>query len=205
PLISEDIKKMFEILDEDGIEPWVPNKPILMVLQGQGRFKMARERPEIHRRNPNKIETRFVAYSSIVNGAKGIWWWGTADLLQLRDEKGRLTQDGEFWEIIKMVSREIDELKEVFTTDRILKGFSTSDDRLESALFNYNDTNYLIVTNKSNQSIMHAKIKADDCNWKKKGKSDISVMFEQRKVVSEDGVSWEDSFAPWDVHIYVDK
>ena len=55
-----------------------PAKPLMMVLQGQGRNMMASDGPEIRGRNPNRIETRYVAYSSIVHGAKGIWWWGDA-------------------------------------------------------------------------------------------------------------------------------
>lgn len=58
-----------------------PGKPVWMVLQGFGWADLAetegREGRDEQRR-PNFEETRFMAYDSIVNGARGILYWGTA-------------------------------------------------------------------------------------------------------------------------------
>jgi len=202
-VIAEDLDAMMRIVSASP-DSDVPTKPLMMVLQGQGRNMMAADRPEIHRRNPNKIETRFVAYSSIVHGAKGIWWWGTRDLVPLRDDRGRLTPNGEFWEIIKLVSREISELREVYCTQRILTGFTLGDKRLDAALFRSAGVNYLIVTNKSEHSLIDVSISADGCDWKASPDKTVTVLFEQRKVNS-DGTTWRDTFAPWDVHVYTDR
>ena len=58
-----------------------PGKPVWMVLQGFGWADL--EKDKIHekpdeRRRPNPGESRFMAYDAIVNGARGILYWGTA-------------------------------------------------------------------------------------------------------------------------------
>jgi len=58
-----------------------PAKPVWMVLQGFG-WADIRERPDADARDrlrqPNPNESRFMAYEAIVNGARGILYWGTA-------------------------------------------------------------------------------------------------------------------------------
>lgn len=203
-VIAEDVDNMMCIVDGDGVEPYIPEKPVLMVLQGQGWNMCAIDRPEIHRRLPNKIETRYVAYTSIIHGAKGIFWWGTRDLAPVKDEKGRPTLTGEFWEIIKAVSREIDSIKDVFVTDRILTGYKLGDRRLDTALFKHDGKNYLVVANKSEQSILDVSINVYESGWRQNTDKKVKVMFEQRKLDVADDITWHDSFGPWDVHVYTD-
>lgn len=58
-----------------------PGKPVWMVLQGfgwadLGETKSQKDREEL--RKPKPDESRFMAYDAIVNGARGILYWGTA-------------------------------------------------------------------------------------------------------------------------------
>ena len=203
-VIAEDLAAMMKIVDDGS----GPAKPLMMVLQGQGRNMMASDRPEIHGRNPNRIETRYVAYSSIVHGAKGIWWWGTRDLVPLRDARGRLTSNGEFWEIIKLVSREISALKDFYVTARLPGAVAVSDGRLDAAMFRHGGASVLIVANRSDQTVTQARIRVLDGGWKAPGDGSVRVLFERRRVPAgekEGALSWEDTFAPWDVHVYTDR
>lgn len=200
-VLADDVDWMMKIVDEDGVEPWIPAKPVLMVLQGQGRNMCALDRPEIHQRNPNKIETRYVAYASIVHGAKGILWWGTHDLAPIKDSDGLPTPNGEFWEVVKSVSREIAALKDVFLTPRVWSGCNFTDKRLDAALWRHDGTNYLVVTNRSHETVLETQITAD--GWRSPDKK-VRVLFEQRRL-DVDNSTWHDSFGPWDVHVYTDS
>ena len=58
-----------------------PGKPVWMVLQGFGWAdldKTATDKDRKEKRKPTLEETRFMAYDAIVNGARGILYWGTA-------------------------------------------------------------------------------------------------------------------------------
>lgn len=204
-VIADDLDNMRQIVDADGQPPYTPAKPLMMVIQGQGRNMCAIDRPEIHMRNPNRIENRFAAYSSIIHGAKGILWWGSRDLEPLRDEKGRLTANGEFWEIIKSTAIELDVLKDAFLNERKIDGFTLGDKRLDAAMFESDGRRYLIVSNKSEFSILDMLVTVTDPKWRVSKNRIVDVMFEKRKLdVDKDNVLWHDSFAPWDVHVYTD-
>ncbi|MCK5862888.1 MAG: hypothetical protein KAH38_10405 [Candidatus Hydrogenedentes bacterium] len=56
-----------------------PEKPVWMVLQGFGWAALNRK-TEDEIRQPKPKESRFMAYDAIVNGARGILYWGTASI-----------------------------------------------------------------------------------------------------------------------------
>lgn len=73
-VFSDHVDAVMQIVDEDRKEPFIPAKPLLIVLQGRGWYMCEVDRPELYQRCPNRIETRLVAYSSIIHGAKGVPW-----------------------------------------------------------------------------------------------------------------------------------
>ncbi len=75
-----------------------PGKPVWMVLQGFGWSDLDKNKdpnkPD-ERRRPNPDESRFMAYDAIVNGARGILYWGTA----------YVEKDAPFWtELLSLVT-----------------------------------------------------------------------------------------------------
>ena len=81
-----------------------PGKPVWMVLQGFGWSDLSPERdPEMRR--PTMDETRFMAYDTIVRGARGILYWGSA----------YIEKDSGLWTDLLALAREIKELQPVLS------------------------------------------------------------------------------------------
>lgn len=65
----------------DRMQEAAPGKPVWMVLQGFGWGDIQPEKSDAERkelRRPTFAESRFMAYDTIVHGARGILYWGTA-------------------------------------------------------------------------------------------------------------------------------
>jgi len=85
-----------------------PDKPVWMALQGFGWADLnetagAKDREEM--RKPTLEETRFMAYDAIVNGARGILYWGTA----------YMGDAPVFWKELRSVVAELNELQPVLS------------------------------------------------------------------------------------------
>ena len=80
-----------------------PAKPVWMVLQGFGWHDLFPDQDPEKGRRPTLEETRFMAYDAIVNGARGILYWGTH----------MVEKDSQFWEDLLTVVAELDALKPV--------------------------------------------------------------------------------------------
>lgn len=81
-----------------------PGKPIWMVLQGFGWSDLDKAySPEIYVR-PTYEESRFMAYDAIVNGARGVLYYGTQALHA--NEK-----NSSFWQDLKRLARELADLE----------------------------------------------------------------------------------------------
>ncbi len=78
-----------------------PGKPVWMVLQGFGWDDLLDAKPETTRPRPTYQQTRFMAYDSIVNRARGILYWGTF----------APEPNSELWNDIKKVVSELSELQ----------------------------------------------------------------------------------------------
>lgn len=88
----------------DRMQAAAPGKPVWMVLQGFGwadiQPNLTEERKKELRR-PTIEETRFMAYDSIVHGARGLLYWGTA----------YIEKDSACWKDLLTVSREMADLQ----------------------------------------------------------------------------------------------
>jgi len=81
-----------------------PGKPVWMVLQGFGWADIQPTAPPERKkeeRRPTREETRFMAYDSIVRGARGILYWGTA----------YIEKDSECWKELLSVINELSGLQ----------------------------------------------------------------------------------------------
>ncbi len=76
-----------------------PGKPVWMVLQGFGWSDIGETSEE--RPRPNFDQTRFMAYDAVVNGARGVLYWGTF----------AVEKDSRLWSDIKKVISEMHDLQ----------------------------------------------------------------------------------------------
>ena len=92
----------------DRFQKAAPGKPVWMVLQGFGWGDIQKEDSDAERksrRRPTYSETRFMAYDTIIHGARGILYWGTA----------YVEKDSEFWRDLTKVIRELADLQPVIS------------------------------------------------------------------------------------------
>jgi len=85
-----------------------PGKPVWMVLQGFGWADLdetAGEKDREEKRKPTLEESRFMAYDAIVNGARGILYWGTA----------YMGDAPVFWKELRSLITELSELQPVLS------------------------------------------------------------------------------------------
>jgi len=85
-----------------------PGKPVWMVLQGFGWSDLEKSPTEESRkksRRPTLDESRFMAYDAIVNGARGILYWGTA----------YIEKDSALWSDLLKVVRELADLQPILS------------------------------------------------------------------------------------------
>ncbi len=96
-----------------------PGKPVWMVLQGFGwadiQPKASPEQKKAERR-PTLAETRFMAYDTIVRGARGILYWGTA----------YIEKDSQCWKDLLTVIAELAELQPVLSAPDAALSLKTS-------------------------------------------------------------------------------
>jgi len=82
-----------------------PGKPIWMVLQGFGWKDLLNDSDNPGHRRPNAHELRFMAYDAIVHGARGILYWGTA----------QIEKPSQLWKDILVLGRELSGLQPVLS------------------------------------------------------------------------------------------
>jgi len=92
----------------DRMQAAAPGKPVWMVLQGFGWADLrpkATEEEIKELRRPNLKETRFMAFDTIVHGARGILYWGTY----------KVERPDPFWDDLLAVVRELADLQPVLS------------------------------------------------------------------------------------------
>ncbi|NTX36346.1 VCBS repeat-containing protein [Myxococcus sp. CA033] len=187
---AETLDAMQVLYDQDSASPYVAKGPILMVLQGQGGGECCStwQNPLTGRR-PNYIETRFMAYSSIIHGARGIFWWGT----------DAIEQDSQLWWDIKKVASQLRILEPALVADGAWGLMLTPG--LEGTHRKIGQHHVVIVANPTPSPIT-ATIHPQTWN----GTLPARSLFEQRSPIpySSSLGGWEDTFGPWEVHVYTD-
>jgi hypothetical protein len=165
-------------------------KPVFAVLQGQAVNEYSGT-PAGAR--PSLVATRYMAYSAIIHGANGLFWWGT-DWIQ---------PDSQLWTDIKSVAGEISRLQDVLAAGSESRFFTLGSPSLICVRKTYGTYNYLIVANCGFAPLLNVTISAPGLNVSGNG-GKLRVGFENR-LITPSGTSWTDNFAPWEVHVYTDS
>ena len=159
----------------------------------------AYEKPKKDSRFPTPAEYRCMAYLSIINGVKGLWfytgsgqrdWQGKpAGLLNKRQES--------HWDYVQTLVRELRELSPVImakaTAGKIT--VTPSDAPVEFATRELNGAMYLLAANKSGRE-QKVGFNSEILATKK-----VSVLYEKH-VATLQGDRLDDSFAPYGVRVY---
>lgn len=185
--VTDSLEDLKRLTDANDAAPYESTKPLLMVLQGCGSHDWD---PTKGGPRPTFTESRFMAYISLVHGAKGLAWWGSCCV----------EPTSQMWTDTKVIAGQLRDLQDVLLTDR-LSGFTVSSG-LEATLHTYNGDNYLIVCNASSSQLA-GTITVPNWNFARNGNT-VPVLYEARSVATT-STTWTDSFGPWDVHIYTDK
>lgn len=142
---------------------------------------------------PTYQEMRFMAYNAIMHGVDGILYWGAHSM----------PQPSEHWSNLKKVTRELADLSDIILAPSIESNISMDyeemgfsiDRGIEIMLKDYEGAIYMFA---ANTTIGPAKVTFSDMPF---SKGSLAVLSEGRNLdVSES--SFQDTFAPYDVHIY---
>ncbi|GEL69239.1 FG-GAP repeat domain-containing protein [Myxococcus virescens] len=211
PLIDQNaiggaLDRMKATYDADGVAPFVPAAPMFFVLEAQGFNECCWDWNGMpgRGRRPEYEELRFQAYSAIIHGSRGIWWWGT-------DSIGSSSL---LWDHIKRLASQLRDLEPALVANTIAAGPGTwsvsaaFSAQVEGTLREVNGRRYLIVANKTNQPLQGVSFQVSSWN-KAHAPGGPRVLFESRTgaytaSVPSPGASWTDDFGPWGVHVYTD-
>ncbi|QSQ21938.1 VCBS repeat-containing protein [Pyxidicoccus parkwayensis] len=190
--VGNTVDAMKSIYDDDDQAPHTPTGPILMVLQGQGYNECCYTWGGDSRRGRRPVfeEQRFMAFTSVIHGARGVTWWGTEDI----------ELDSTAWHDILRVASQLRYLEPALnSTDELtVTGLPTA---LEAIHRRVGQRNYLIVANHTDQNVIGV---IHPPAWRTA--LGVRVLFEGPRTVSYAPLlnGWADTFAPWDVHVYTD-
>ena len=181
--VGEYVDKMRRVANND--------KAVWMVLQG---FAWDHDKKGENALYPTFEQTRFMAYNAIIHGVNGILYWGTS----------YMPQPSPWWDGIKRVVGELSTLQPVLTSppikhnisqDYAEMGFST-DAGVEIMLKEYDNKKYLFAANTT-----IGKAKVIFSNLPNFTGQALQVLFEDREVSLSKGI-FEDTFEPYEVHVY---
>jgi hypothetical protein len=161
-------------------------KAVWMVLQGFG----WQDINQPGKRPPSWEETRFMAYDALINGAKGLWWWGSA----------YTPKPSPFWSDLKRLAGELRDVSAVLTSPDATLPLTVTGASAEQIRWLAKDCAgvlYLFVENRLNQkatvTLAGVSSRADR----------LRVVFEERTIACNKG-AFTDTFEPYAVHIYTD-
>ena len=156
-------------------------KPVWMNLQGF----IWEGRPA-----PTWQATRFMAYDAVINGAKGVIWYNTH----------QIPRPGPFWSSIKRTAGQLRDISAVLVSPDVktaLRIDGTEPDQIRYLLKKCEGSVYLLAENRTagKLSVSITGIPTTE--------GSLKVLFEDRRIPVKKGV-FNDTFAPWDIHIYTD-
>jgi hypothetical protein len=140
---------------------------------------------------PSKTDLRFLVYSPIIHGAKGIRFYGAF----------YTNKTDAIWSDVKSVATELSTLGDVLAKGTTVSNYTLSDTAiLEAVCKSYGGEYYLIVCNKTDSTHYDKTITL--INWPS---DEVEVMFESpNSATAVNGVLTPD-FDPWETHIYKSK
>lgn len=171
-----------------------PNRPLFMVLQG---FAWEMLNPE-EKRDPGKVlyptytESRFMAFQSLIKGANGIVYWGTAFT----------PRSSAAWTDLKQVVREVADLAGPLSGPALAWPLRVEYHELGHSVDQ--GVQYRVVGDGASFYVLTCNADKNPCKATingLKGWQAAEVLSEGRSVTLEDG-SLTDTWEPFDVHIY---
>jgi hypothetical protein len=167
-------------------------KPLWIAIQSY-------EKPLKDARFPTPEEYRCMAYLSIINGVKGLWFYtGSGQRDWQGKPAGLLNKPKEaHWDYVQKLVRELRDLETVITarpaTDKIT--ITPSDAPVEFATREVNGELYLLAANKSGRA-QKVRFNSSALTGKK-----VGVLNEKHEATLQND-ALEDSFTPYGVHVY---
>jgi hypothetical protein len=159
-------------------------KPVWMVLQGFAWEDIG----QAGKRPPTWAESRFMAYDAIINGAKGLWWWGTA----------YTPKPSPFWSGLLRVVGELRDLSAVLTAPDAaltLTVTGAAPEQIRWLAKHVDGKLFLLVENRLNQQTTVTLTGLGE------QPDPLRVVFEERTVACAQG-TLTDAFEPYAIHIY---
>jgi len=146
-----------------------------------------------NQRRPNPQEHRYMTYSSIINGAKGMLWYTFKGYGQ-----NLPVDDPELWDAQKTLLSELNELAPLFLETGLGDEIQeiTKNASIQAIVKKSKIGTFLIASNSSKTETIQAGFKIKNRSGVK-----ISVYNENRKVIVNDKI-FIDEFKPLDIHIY---
>lgn len=158
--------------------------PLYFILQGCGLGEWSGVPNPSSR--PNLIEDRFMVYSSVIHGMKGILYYG----------QNHIEPTSQMWADLKAVAGELSTLHEVLCRGITGTRYTVQDTACEAIQKTYAGYRYLIVANASSSTRNGVQISVD--GWHSPS---AEVLFEDRTITTSLG-DFSDDFVPWDSHVY---
>jgi len=166
------------------------NRATWLVAQG---FAWDNKQSPDNPRYPTYEETRFMAYHAIIHGVNGILYWGTHSM----------PQPSEHWSNLKRVVRELGDLSPVLASATIPNNVSMEYEEMGFSIDSgvevmVKDNNGVIYMFAVNTTVGPAKVTFSNLPFP--GDS-LEVLSEERSLDISGGV-FQDSFEPYEVHVY---
>ena len=214
------------------VEATAGERPVWAVIQAAGGawYEDAALDPSDSGRRPTPAEVRAMTYLSLVHGATGLIYYGYDIPSYPGTRRFQLREDApELWATLPQINRELQWLSPVFLQGERRLLPTASDGDLHLAAWHYDGGDYIVVVNTSDRGVI-ADFALPDIAARQ-----LSVMFEQRAITCSDqgtrgepspdehvevrtsGLgspradftapigTFQDSFAPHDVHVYATR
>jgi hypothetical protein len=147
-------------------------------------------------KEPTPDEIKCQAYIGLVNGATGFLWYAFWTSEKCSDNPtGRgvwVLSDSKLWDGFRSLNAEINKLAPIILTGKNCGPVKCSSPDVQTCIWKYKGKSYLLAVN--------TLYKPVNCTIKGMGEN-AEVMFENKKVVTEDGIL-KASFKPLEVHVY---
>ncbi len=144
---------------------------------------------------PTYDELRTMSYMAIVAGAKGLFYWsyGVKGLTYVTDP----VMHQQLWQELIDVTTEIKSLEPALLSPdapELIQSAAPAN-TIRWLAKQVDDVRYLIAVNNTNTAVTGSFTLASPAE-------SIAVLGESRSIESDDGLSFTDAFAPYDVHVY---
>jgi len=152
-------------------------------------------------RMPTFFEERFMTYDAIINGARGVNYFGGANPLSLNERDAKLGYNWTFWErVLKPLLAEINTngpLAEALIAPNSESPLNCKAAAIELCAREVGGDLYILAASKEPRQTQQVEFTGLPT-----GAGEGVVLFEEpRKVTTQNG-TLKDWFAPWDVHVY---